>query len=94
MTHRQFGAWQLWLEEQWNKPDRHDYYMMQVHQGNIRGKGGKPPALEKMKIPFKFVVKNEVAMPVGMSDEERRAAATKISQARWLQCMTLKPKIV
>ena len=29
-THRAHRASLAWLDEQWNKPDRHDHYMMQV----------------------------------------------------------------
>lgn len=28
MTHRQFEAWKAWLEEDWNRPDRGDFYQM------------------------------------------------------------------
>lgn len=30
MTHRQFMAWQEWLEGEWNRPSRTDHYLMQI----------------------------------------------------------------
>lgn len=30
MTHRQMLAWNVWLELQWNLPDRTDHYLMFV----------------------------------------------------------------
>lgn len=29
MTHRQLACWKLWLREEWNQPDRGDWYLMQ-----------------------------------------------------------------
>lgn len=29
-THRQYKAWQIWLDEQWHKPSRADHYAMQI----------------------------------------------------------------
>lgn len=86
MTHRQFAAWQQWLEDQWNRPDRHDYYSMQAAQTNLRGKGMKAPPLEKMRIPFQFknARPDAAKTPVGQTDQERRAAETRAAQARWL----------
>lgn len=30
MTHKQFEAWQAWLQEEWNKPSRADHYAMRI----------------------------------------------------------------
>lgn len=30
MTHREFLTWQRWLEREWNRPSRSDYYQMQT----------------------------------------------------------------
>lgn len=30
MTERQFNTWQRWLSDQWDLPDRGDYYAMQI----------------------------------------------------------------
>lgn len=30
MTHRQYLVWQLWLDKEWNKPDRHDWQLMRI----------------------------------------------------------------
>lgn len=83
MTHRQFLAWQQWLEDQWNKPDRHDYYQMQTYQGTLRAKGVKPPPLEKCHIPFRFKSSDGSTKPVDTADQEYRAKISKMAQAVW-----------
>lgn len=30
IPHRQFEMWMEWLDQQWNKPDRTDHYLMQL----------------------------------------------------------------
>lgn len=30
MTHRQFRVWKAWLDEEWNLPNRSDYYAAQI----------------------------------------------------------------
>lgn len=30
MTYRQYKTWQAWLDLQWDNPDRHDLYLMQI----------------------------------------------------------------
>lgn len=41
MTHRQFMAWQWWLAEQWNQPDRSDHYLMQLAAAQDAKEGPK-----------------------------------------------------
>lgn len=35
MTHRQFQAWTDWDLGQWNVPDRHDWYVMQLTAATV-----------------------------------------------------------
>ena len=48
MTARQFSAWQVWMAEEWNNPDRHDHYLMRVAQAQGDGKTD----LDKYKIKW------------------------------------------
>lgn len=53
MTHRQYEAWQEWLELEWNKPSRGDYYVMRV-AAEIKGLFSKTSIdLESLRIEFK-----------------------------------------
>ena len=50
MTHRQFEAWQAWLGEEWGRPSRNDFYLMQVA---AVAAGVKTIDWKKWTIPFK-----------------------------------------
>jgi hypothetical protein len=53
MTHRQFMAWQHWLLEQWNQPDRADHYAMGVSAQIATTMGGaKNASPSDFKIKF------------------------------------------
>ena len=57
LTHRQYLAWQRWLDEQWNEPSRSDYYAMQVAAA-VMLKGHEAPEdfrLSNLRIPFEDV---------------------------------------
>lgn len=56
MTHRQFVAWQAWEQGEWNRPDRHDYYVMQTAAEVRRGNSKNPRSVQTdhMRIPFRF----------------------------------------
>lgn len=80
-THRQFRAWVAWDQEQWNKPDRTDYYLMQVAQEiylirmMLAMRKGVNSTLIKFKIPFTF------------SGEKPRftlGQATDFAKAKWV----------
>lgn len=47
-----------WLKLQWNKPDRHDYYLMSVVRSLEAGKGNEV-ALESLKLPFEFLTQEQ-----------------------------------
>lgn len=54
IPHRQYLAMHAWLTDQWNKPNRTDWYLMQVAQV-VRNKESKSPiGLGMFKIPFEF----------------------------------------
>ena len=77
MTHRQFLAWNAWLAEQWNQPDRTDHYLAQVACEVRRGNAKKPRAvkLEHLILEFKQSRKGQ-----RVSREEAAAR----SKSRWI----------
>lgn len=56
LTHRHFGAWQAWLQGEWNRPSRSDHYTAQV-ACEVRRVLAKKPAAIRLKdflLQFKF----------------------------------------
>lgn len=51
MTHRQFDAWQEWFELDLEKPDRHDFYAMQI-AAKIEGIFKNNVDINSMKMSF------------------------------------------
>lgn len=60
MTHRQFVVWQLWLSEQWNEPDRSDYYMMQIAHIVASIVSKKKVKFEQFRLKFRSGVGRKV----------------------------------
>lgn len=57
-THRQYLAWMDWLDEEWNRPSRSDFYLMQITQFvsaiiNAFSKHPKNSRLKDYRIEFK-----------------------------------------
>ena len=75
MTNREFRTWSAWLDEQWNEPDRTDYYLMQVagYVSHVLSK--KSWKLDDFKINFKLGV------PVVAKDEKQKKLER--SKALW-----------
>lgn len=68
-----------WIQDQWNKPDRSDYYSMSTANEVRRVLAAKDKAkykLEDMKIPFE----RKTNKPKVVKSAEERTAASK---ARW-----------
>jgi hypothetical protein len=63
-----------WLEEQWNKPSRTDYYLMRIAQRMHQQWSKKSVSMEDQRITFTFGQKK------GLSMEERVAK----SKAAWM----------
>lgn len=83
MTHRQFEAWQAWLAEEWNKPDRGDYYTMRlIHTvAHLTRKDDGNTSLDSYKIPFASRKPDGKAAhnEQGLTKEQ----VTALSKARW-----------
>lgn len=54
MTERQWAAWQAWLEEEWNVPDRGDHYLMQCAAVSAIAGGDKDATTDKFRMKFKI----------------------------------------
>lgn len=58
MTHRQFEAWQQWLDDTYSQPDRSDFYSMQIaaeiraFMGMFARGGGKKVELADFVLRF------------------------------------------
>lgn len=57
-THRQHQLWLEWLEQQWNKPDRTDHYLMQIAWAAFHAFASKRPPFKskEWELPFKTIV--------------------------------------
>jgi hypothetical protein len=51
MTHREYLTWLAWLEDQWNVPDRTDYYLMQIagHVAHVMSRKSWQPGEYQIK---------------------------------------------
>lgn len=82
MTHRQFCVWRAWLDEQWNRPSRSDYYAMRVaqrcHQAIARH-------------PHQITVDDQRIQFLRRDDKEPVKETVKESQGRWLNMVGMSP---
>ena len=71
LTHRQFLAWQWWLAEEWNRPNRSDHYAMQTASAMEGALGGQQRQLTEWKIKFGVTSSSqEAAAGAGYIKEE------------------------
>jgi hypothetical protein len=82
ITHREYLMRLEWLDDQWNKPDRHDYYAMQIAQKIVQTRRKRSVSLESLKIPIKLVKKTIKSVAQKVSDSLRDAQIA-ASKARW-----------
>lgn len=91
LTHRQFFVWQQWLSDQFEKPSRTDFYLMQV-AAEVRKLFNKNPAsvdINNMKLKWKE--QNEEGKDVGVDkpvNEEQRKKRIEMIKQVWLSRMT------
>jgi hypothetical protein len=88
MTERQFQAWQEWINEEWNTPDRSDHYQMQSAMESCRGRLKNPAQvkLEDFRLKFQFKKRE---MTTYLSPEDKARANSELSKGFWLGMMTL-----
>jgi hypothetical protein len=78
LTHRQYRAWQAWLDGQWNRPDRTDHYLMLIAQRVLQAQGAKV-TLEQQRLTFGRAA---VAPAPALTREEAAARAQAVWFAR------------
>ena len=79
MSHREYLTRLAWLDSQWNKPDRSDYYAMQI-ASEVRRWTSKNPnkvTIEQMKLPFQTQIGKE------QREEELAQLKMENSKAVW-----------
>lgn len=54
LTHRQALAWRVWIDDEWNRPDRADYYAMQTACEARRVLSKKPAQIKLKHFRLKF----------------------------------------
>lgn len=85
-TYREYNVWMTYLDSEWNKPNRSDYYLMQIALEIRRfmvgfSKGGKDPDMNDLVLPF-TAQKNEHESEKEITPEEIKNRA-EISKATW-----------
>lgn len=88
-THREYRTWSRWLELEWDKPSRSDWFLMQI-AAEIRRVLSKKPKLIQLKHFFlKFTTgKSDKPIEPEMTKEE----ATRIAKNKWFGLVGYKPK--
>jgi hypothetical protein len=75
-TERELRVWLAWLDMQWNRPSRTDWYLMRVASEVIRARARDPGSVTPEKMKLKFNV-----------GEARRShsvgQASALAKARW-----------
>jgi hypothetical protein len=102
VTHRQYLAWQEWLDEQWDCPDRTDHYLMSIAAEVRRGNAKNPRQVEvdHLRLKFKTAQTSSKRQSTGgphdvsLSSREHRRNLALVSKAVWLSRMTMVPDVV
>lgn len=92
-THRQYRLWLAWLDQQWERPDRTDYYLMQIaaEVRKVLAKNRKQIEIEHFGIPSTFwdrLFKRKPATPPEQQKVSKAQAA--ISKATWFAFLGVK----
>ncbi len=96
-SERELRIWLAWLNLQWNRPDRHDHYMMQAALEALRGRLKKPGDASMKDMVLRFEDRpaadtKPVAEPPtpGMPRRLTKEDIIKIEKARRMREMGLK----
>lgn len=76
MSHREYLTRLAWIEENWNDPDRSDYYLMQIAQEIRKVMSKKPKNIKLDHLKIKF----------GMKEDLQKKQADRSKQI-WLQAL-------
>lgn len=85
VSHRDYKTWLAWEREQWNEPSRTDHYLMQIAQAVYATKSRTAMALDRFKVPFKFLHRR-------MRSDQDQATMTQITKSRWFGITGYRPK--
>lgn len=85
VTYRQYKAWMSWLDDQWNSPDRHDFYLMQI-AAEVRRPNVKTPSRVQMK---DFVVKFEERGSKRKLSQAQKDLMNRLNKSKWLAVVGL-----
>lgn len=88
-TFRQYEVWVAFMDEQWNRPDRGDHYLMQIAAEVRRSYTTKPTQVKESKFKIEFEAKTK-DKPKPMTDQQK-AAANAIAKARWMGAVGISP---
>lgn len=88
-THRQFMVALQWLRDQWENPDRTDYYLMQIAAEVRRGNAKNPRSVDANDFKMKF---RESGRSRRYSRRNlTREQAASISKATWMMRLGMLP---
>ena len=73
ITHREFKTWIAWLDDQWNKPSKSDYYLMQIagYVSHVLSK--KSWKLDTYKVNFQVGDQKQSKDDIGRKTEAAKA---------------------
>jgi len=83
VSHREHRTWVEWLDLQWNKPGRLEWYLMQIAFFIAQSASRERLSIKDFKIPFEFV------MPEGAPEDEEKEKelASRQSIAAWFSML-------
>lgn len=77
MTHRQYQAWQAWLDMDMDQPDRHDHYLMGVACEVRRTRAENPNEVQPGDLRLEFQPREQAEKEVSVEE------ATRMARGRW-----------
>jgi hypothetical protein len=72
-----------WRERQWNEPDRHDWYVMQVAAEIVRGRLVDPKAVSVGDFKLNLTRVDDAPKPPKPLTQEEIEVRTAMAKARW-----------
>lgn len=93
-THREYLTWMAWLDSQWNKPSRLDYYIMQLtyRVATLFAKKETSLKISSFKLPFKKVKVQPEVMRKTLTDDDRKFQIAS-DKSRWFGFLGLKQRV-
>ena len=84
ITYREFRTWVAWKKDQWNNPDRTDYYLMQIAGYVKHVMSKKSWNIKDLKIPIKHgePTQQEVEQKTARAKANWRARANPEKKSR------------